>query len=267
MTQKTTKIIGGVCGVLLSLLLAVAGICLAAACVSIWRGGGDDPFSREGVAAALAAIALPLYICVGGVLAVGALSLFLPFPLPATKPSPDRRDARDRALAAIQPNTLDEETKATLAAEGKRRRAWRIACGVVMGAAVLLLVLYLLFDATFTVDTVNADVAAAVCVALPAAAVVGAVCMIASAKADASYKTETAALRLARGKGAYPAKKGDTRRATEEANRKNRILTVSARSAVAFVGVLFVVLGMLNGGMLDVLEKAVKICTECIGLG
>ena len=31
--------------------------------------------------------------------------------------------------------------------------------------------------------------------------------------------------------------------------------------------VLLIVLGIINGGMADVLNKAVKICTECIGLG
>jgi hypothetical protein len=30
---------------------------------------------------------------------------------------------------------------------------------------------------------------------------------------------------------------------------------------------LFIVLGIVNGGMADVLNKAIKICTECIGLG
>ena len=33
------------------------------------------------------------------------------------------------------------------------------------------------------------------------------------------------------------------------------------------VGVSFVVLGIMNGGMEQVLGKAVRICTECIGLG
>ena len=39
------------------------------------------------------------------------------------------------------------------------------------------------------------------------------------------------------------------------------------RAVILAVGILFVVLGILNGGMADVLGKAVRICTECIGLG
>ena len=39
------------------------------------------------------------------------------------------------------------------------------------------------------------------------------------------------------------------------------------RVAVFAIGVTFVILGVMNGGMEQVLGKAVRICTECIGLG
>lgn len=39
------------------------------------------------------------------------------------------------------------------------------------------------------------------------------------------------------------------------------------RIAFGVVGIAFVVFGIYNGGMKDVLDKAVKICTQCIGLG
>lgn len=39
------------------------------------------------------------------------------------------------------------------------------------------------------------------------------------------------------------------------------------RLVVLFLGVLFIVLGAMNGGARDVLIKAINICTECIGLG
>ena len=40
-----------------------------------------------------------------------------------------------------------------------------------------------------------------------------------------------------------------------------------ARYLIVGAAVALVVLGIFNGGMGDVLAKAVKICTECIGLG
>ena len=41
----------------------------------------------------------------------------------------------------------------------------------------------------------------------------------------------------------------------------------SLRIALLAVGVFFVVVGIQNGGMTDVFEKAKNICTQCIGLG
>ena len=38
-------------------------------------------------------------------------------------------------------------------------------------------------------------------------------------------------------------------------------------AALFLAAALLVVLGVMNGGAQDVLTKAVKICSECIGLG
>ena len=42
---------------------------------------------------------------------------------------------------------------------------------------------------------------------------------------------------------------------------------VVVRSVLLVVAIGLVAIGITNGGMMDVLAKAVKICTECIGLG
>lgn len=39
------------------------------------------------------------------------------------------------------------------------------------------------------------------------------------------------------------------------------------RAGLYAVAIVFIVLGVMNGGLQDVLVKAVNICTECIGLG
>lgn len=40
-----------------------------------------------------------------------------------------------------------------------------------------------------------------------------------------------------------------------------------ARIVILCVAAVFIVLGVFNGGLRDVLIKAINICTECIGLG
>ncbi|MGM9969592.1 MAG: CD1871A family CXXC motif-containing protein [Anaeroplasma sp.] len=47
---------------------------------------------------------------------------------------------------------------------------------------------------------------------------------------------------------------------------KNKTINI-ARFIIGFVAIIMIVVGMINGGANDVLQKAVNICTECIGLG
>ena len=56
---------------------------------------------------------------------------------------------------------------------------------------------------------------------------------------------------------------GRKRMRGQEESRGRRTL----RGAFYLAAVALVILGILNGGLRDVLAKAVKICTECIGLG
>ncbi len=41
----------------------------------------------------------------------------------------------------------------------------------------------------------------------------------------------------------------------------------AVRGALLLIALILVILGIVNGGLRDVLIKAVNICTECIGLG
>ena len=49
-------------------------------------------------------------------------------------------------------------------------------------------------------------------------------------------------------------------------NRTDKIVWI-VRGVLACVGIAFVIVGICNGGMADVFEKARNICTQCIGLG
>ena len=42
---------------------------------------------------------------------------------------------------------------------------------------------------------------------------------------------------------------------------------MNKRGSVTVLAAMLLAAGMLNGGMRDVLMKAINICTECIGLG
>ena len=44
---------------------------------------------------------------------------------------------------------------------------------------------------------------------------------------------------------------------------KKRIIT----GGLIVAGLLFLILGITNGGAVDILNKAIRICYECIGIG
>ena len=50
-------------------------------------------------------------------------------------------------------------------------------------------------------------------------------------------------------------------------DKNEKIINNIIRVTILIISVVFIIIGIINGGMADVLGKAVRICTECIGLG
>lgn len=48
---------------------------------------------------------------------------------------------------------------------------------------------------------------------------------------------------------------------------KSKWFMIGVRAALGVLGLILIVVGINGGGMADVLEKAINICTQCIGLG
>lgn len=63
----------------------------------------------------------------------------------------------------------------------------------------------------------------------------------------------------------YRAEREAERDRSEEAAKAKKLRV--ARIAVLLIAVIFVVAGIINGSMEDMLIKAINICTECVGLG
>lgn len=45
------------------------------------------------------------------------------------------------------------------------------------------------------------------------------------------------------------------------------VLSLASRMLLIVLAIIYIVIGVNNGGMRDVLIKAINICTECIGMG
>lgn len=223
------------------LLLVLGGQCLA-----LYHSDTQPLFSAEKVSLALRQI-LPIIIpCVCLIL------LSLLFHRPANRPSllsltpANRLRLMKKHIAVLPENAQKEE----------RKRLFCVllaACGLLICTAWCLA--YLLnrkhFD-SWQLDQVMSNMLRHV---LPALLTAGLILYAAFVYCDHSRAKECRLLQ------SVPKIK-----AVKENESKSMFLSVG-RALFLFVAILFIVLGAMNGGMKDMLAKAIKICTECIGLG
>ncbi|MBP3388367.1 MAG: hypothetical protein J6K98_00670, partial [Clostridia bacterium] len=169
MTEKQKKCLWCVYSILITVALLAAGICLIVACVGIYRSG-DQPFSREIVAAAFSKIAVPVFVCLG-MIAVGAV-LHLFFPAVKKKEAPDRDLPRLRRLhAKITLAQCDPVLIASVRAEQRRRRLNRIITLCLLALGGLLFLCYALDGRHFHQSEINGSMIRAMWVLLPCMAV------------------------------------------------------------------------------------------------
>lgn len=267
MSSKTKGRIHLVYGICLSVLLVAVGVCFALSCISIY-GSGPSPFTRESIAAHFDRIAIPVYICIAGVLGGIVLSLALPLEGGRVKSRRDAEVALDKLTARLDLSVCAPHTSVSIRRERVLRRVTAIVAGVLTVVALVPALVWCVNPTHFSIENLNGDIKAAAALILPCAAVALGVWVVAVLLRGASVARETAAVKAALASSREKAAAHD-----EKAKPDKRKLTSDprfvwgVRGVVLIVGVVFIVLGVLNGGMADVLGKAIRICTECIGLG
>ena len=264
MSQKTKERIRLVYGIILSVLILTVGVCFALSCLSIYRSG-NSPFTKESISAHFDRIAIPVYICIAGVIGGMILSLALPVTEGKVRSRRYPEDALEKLSARLDLSVCDEDTANAIRGERRRRRRVTAILGALAGITLIPALIWCVNPAHFSIENLNTDIKTAAAFVLPCAAVALGLCVAAVLLRGASISRETAAVKAALASG-----KGKT---NEKPTPEQRKLTADprflwgVRGLILAVGVLFIVLGIFNGGMADVLGKAIRICTECIGLG
>ncbi len=272
MTKQTAWRIRVGYGIFLGLFTVAIGIALIATAADLYYSGtAGDIYSREKVAARLAPFIAPAILWV--VAAAGGYALSLLFPYAAEKRKNDPRAAlrrlRNRMPAGEGEEFLAERAKFARA-ERVRLIIWTVCAAVGVTGAVFGLV-YLFRAQNFAGGDLSAEILAMVRNVFPW---VGATLLCCTGAVI--YECATAQRDLDRmkrllvlGRG-YPAEAPNPlavkAESAAQALGSERALFV-VRLLVLALGVLFLVLGAVNGGSQDVLIKAINICTECIGLG
>ena len=265
MSMKRKELIHKIYGICLAVLILAVGVCFALSCISIYRSG-SSPFTRDSIAVHFDRIAIPVYVCLAGVIGGGVLSLVLPLERSKVKPRRDAAVTLDKLSAKLDTASCDASVQASIRKERVLRLVVVIVTGVLSVGAMLPAIIWCVNPAHFSIENLSGDIKTASLFVIPCAVVALGLWVVAVLWCGASVTLETALVKtaLASGKG-LPKQRGEAlppKRLTS-----NPYFVWGVRGAILAVGIACIVLGILNGGMADVLGKAIRICTECIGLG
>lgn len=238
--------------ILLSVVTVAAGICLIAACISIYNIG-DHPFSPETVAAAFSTIAVPVYLCLA--LTFGGFILDGFFPVPKSKMIPQKQYAAILARLHEKADLQHENIRK----EQRSRKVHKYISLLLLAIGSVIFLGYGVNGANFDTADITGSMIKAMYVLLPCMVIPFGYGIFAAFYSNASIKREiTLAKRLISESPQCP---------VQPAVKKKAFPLMYLRWVLLAVGVFLLVFGFITGGTEDVLTKAVNICTECVGLG
>lgn len=238
--------------VLLSLSLVTAGLCLIGGCLYIYFGEGV--YSRELVSTVFAKIAVPVWIAVG----LTVISLVWDFFAPADEEYQKAPKAYARILARLYQTRNTDEQADRLRAEQRVRKVLSAVRLLLVLAGLLVFFGYAVQPANYTED-INASVIRAMWVAIPCAAVPMIFSAITARSVRKSYESEIALLQACPVVGIA--------KEEEPSPAKAQAVWAVIRIVLSVLAAAALIYGFATGGTVDVLTKAINICTECIGLG
>ena len=249
-------------GIVLSVLLALTAIAFVIASVHLYMTGGDVPYSRERVMSYFATIAPIAFITLIAVIGSGIFSLVY-HKASEQKAPPMLKGIIERMSRRIPGGKTSESYNLAKHAEKKHRRALLVST---LGISLVFAILALIFicnPARYTVEDVNTDIAFSALIGGVAAIGIFAALFVRAIFVERSYQRELEATRAELRRLAPTGELSDGAEIPLGEGHAKMIV----RLAVLALGITFIILGVSNGGMADVLGKAVRICTECIGLG
>ena len=249
-----------------SALVAVTAAAFIISAVLILASDTPRPYSREIVGEYLGYLSIPSVLTLISV--VLGLVFYRGESDALTKTSLVKVTL-NRLSERLNLEECDEDTRAAIYREQTSRRVCAFMLGFITFAVTLVSVLYVTVVAKFTKEDPNGSVASAMLVVLPLVAVAMGCAVIALYRFADSYKQQLKITKAAIAGGsvygeAFQREKHPVALFFEKHQKK---ITLGVRIALLALSLTFIVLGIINGGAADVIGKAIRICTECIGLG
>ena len=258
--MEKNKKIKAICGFVTAIFIILSGIAFAVNATVIYKTGGTRPYNREIVGKHLLYV---LPVVVPTLIAI-ITGIVLSFTHPVEKPklrASKNAGVMLKRLKLTLPADFDASLYTEIAAEEKKRDI--IFYSFIASASVLgILALILAIFSEYSLENINACITRSAITVISISFVIGALAYIADRLIARSTDREIDAIKNI-------LKDIKLQRTPQKADKKSRSGNVSRIAGFAVLGIaaLFLIIGAMGDGMADVLEKAVRICTECIGLG
>ncbi len=253
MNEKKLWLIHTVCGCVISAALIVASVCLIVSAYTIYTSG-DSPYTPESIGAEYAKIAVPLWVAIFAVIAGIILNILLPTPKINSQSNKDPFIK----LRILQKRLAAGNETVKIKREREFRKLMRFICAILCLASFIPAALLLTWFDHFTVDNLTPALLETVQLLLVGVIISGVLLFVLS-----NIERKSAVREIEQSKIAISsAEKSD-----EKAVKDNRNKIKIARLVLVGVACALIVIGLMQDGFYDVLQKAIRICTECIGLG
>ena len=257
MKKETIKRIRLVYGILLGVISVAAGICLMAACLGIYRSGGEQIYTVQKVAAHFAPISGVVYLWLAFIIGGFILDFILPRDNKKLKPGKNYAAILDRLMEKRDLEQGAPDLQQAIRKETQRRKTHAVISILLLVICSLIFLVYGANPANFHQSEINSSMVSAMWVLLPCLAVPFGYAVFSAYFTKASLQREIELVKQ------IPV--GEKKQEASAARSFNGI--VIARCVLVCLGIALLVYGFFAGGTADVLTKAVNICTECVGLG
>lgn len=274
MTERKKKIIHMLYGIYVAVFVINAALHLIFACYGIYCGGLGE-FSRETVAAQFSKIAIPVYTALA--LIIGGIILSIALPCSGEpvrlfgkrkKITRDYRIMRDALANKIDVMECNDVLRDEILRERKIRKIRTYSCAGICAVATVPVLINICNPNNYSNTEITESIKSAVISVLAWCVTSLVFCLACNIVNWESLKRECELLKAGRSDGKRHCRRRlSTSSADPYREKKQKIILWSIRGGVLAVAVVFIIIGVFNGGMGDVLAKAIRICTECIGLG
>ncbi len=274
MNDKAKKIIRLTYGIATSVMLTVCGVLFAVSCYSIYTSNDVQKYTYESIGAAFDRIDVVVYITLAMII-IGAILFFvLPTEKEKLRVKKSAREMCRQLRQRVDLTVLSTGECARIRKERTLRRGLFIGLAVLTGFEIVLPMFFLLNPNSFPAvnGQYNGEVIRALFIYLALLSPLAIYLIVYYILTRLSYRRECEMLKDAMKGGAVLPAGSDrapmqTSSVTKFFRENERPIILGARIALVGAAVVFIALGIANGGMTDVLAKAVAICAECIGLG